>query len=192
MSLPVLFSDLTPRRRRRGDVPKRLYKKISPSNPYAKIPFFQAMERMYTRNLAQKLREEVQENVNANAIWLTAFEMLEKKGIHIGISVKELAEARGISTGYAKRMMLKAEQEIYRHYGINISFVENNGVWRLATDVEVARKYAAALKSMKTYVKRIEMYRPMAQELGTASGTLQLPLFDVPKDLKEGNENSAD
>lgn len=184
MSLPVLFSDLTPRRRQKGDVPKRLYKKISPSNPYAQIPFWKVIERMYTRNLSQALREETEANIKASAVWLSAFEMLEAKGVHVGISVKEVAETRGVTAGYAKKMMLKAEREIYRHYGINISFVENNGVWRLATDLEVARKYAAALQSMKTYAKRIEMYRPMAQELGAAAGTLQLPLFDAPSGKK--------
>ena len=83
--------------------------------------------------------------------------------------------------------MLKAEEMIYRHFGLNVSFVDNNGMWRLATEAEVAQKYADALKAMSTYAKRIAMYRPMAEELGTATGTLVVPLFE----LKESNDPIA-
>lgn len=187
MTLNPLFPDHALPRRRKGDLPKRLYKKLAPSNPYVKVPFFRAMELMYKRKLAETIREDEEVKIRANSTWLAAFEMLEKRGLHLGVHVNELAAARGITPKAAKAAMLKAEEMIYRHFGLNVSFVDNNGMWRLATEAEVAQKYADALKAMSTYAKRIAMYRPMAEELGTATGTLVVPLFE----LKESNDPIA-
>lgn len=189
MTMNHLFPDHAPRRRRKGDLPKRLYKKLTPSNPYARLSFFSSLELLYTRRLASTIRADERLKADANSTWLAAFEMLEARGLHLGVSVQEVAQARGVTPGTAKKAMLKAEVMIYEHFGLNVSFVDNNGVWRLATDIEVARKYAATLKAMKTYAKRAQMYRPMAQEIGRQTGTLELPLFDFPKGTDDQAQN---
>lgn len=165
--------------RMRSAVPRKLVRQLAPSNPNAKVTFHKARDLMMLRQLTTTIRDEKLANVRANSTWLLAFEMLEERGLHRGLHVTELAEAQGISASAAKRSMLRAERIVYDVFGINISFIDRDGMWRLATEREVALKYAQMLRSIKTVSERVHMYQGAAAKLGKKQGRVALPLFKI-------------
>lgn len=170
-----LFPHMSPK----PQLPRKLYQSLAPSNPFAVVRFSRTIDLMYTRQLSVTLRDEDLANIRANSTWLMAFEMLEARGLHLGLHVSELAEAKGITPAAAKRAMLRAEEIIFQVYGINISFIDNNGRWRLATEREVAVKYAEMLRVVRGMSERLKMYRAPASDLGKRQGTLNIPLFTL-------------
>lgn len=180
MARESLFPDLS--RPIRGAVPRKLVRQLAPSNPKAKVTFRKSVELMVTRRLAPTIREDRLSTLRANSTWLVAFEMLEDRGLHKGLHVTELAEARGMTVSAAKKAMLVAEKKVYEVFGINISFIDRDGVWRLATEREVALKYAQMLRTIKTVSQRVGMYHSAAAKLGVKDGRVQLPLFKFPQE----------
>lgn len=166
-------------RQLRSAVPQKFIRQLAPSIPSAKVAFRKTTELMLTRQMGAIIRDQRLANIRANSTWLLAFEMLEAKGLHNGLKVEELADAQGISVGAAKRSMLRAEMIIYEIFGVNISFLDRDGTWRLATEREAALKYAAMLRSIKTVSDRVKMYQGAAAKLGKREGRVALPLFTV-------------
>lgn len=181
MTRNELFPELPARGR--TAVPRKLIRKLAPSNPKAKVPYHAAIQLMLARQLGTIIRDQKLANIRANSTWLFAFEMLEDRGLHKGLHVSELAEAKGITLSAAKRQMLRAETMVYDLFGINISFIDRDGMWRLATEQEVALKYAQMLRSIKSVSERVRMYQGAAAKLGEREGRVALPLFKInPED----------
>lgn len=177
MSRNELFPELSARGR--SAVPRKVIRQLAPSNPKAKVPYQSAVQFMMTRQLGTIIRDRKLANVRANSTWLFAFEMLEDRGLHKGLHVSELADAKGITLSAAKRQMLRAETMIYEVFGLNISFIDRDGMWRLATEQEVALKYAQMLRSIKSVSERVRMYQGAAAKFGERAGRVALPLFDI-------------
>ncbi|MFT2719889.1 hypothetical protein ACMT4L_07785 [Deinococcus sp. A31D244] len=183
MALPAQTFPLFPHLAapKRPVLPKKLYRQLAPANPFARIGWYASLHLLENRRLSETIRDEQLAKIRANSTWLTAFEMLEKRGLHLGVSVAEVAEQLGVKPQQAKRAMLKAEEALFIIYGINVCFVDGNGKWRLATEREVAVKYAQMLKQVSKTTTRLRFYQGAARDLGERRGTLNIPLFELPE-----------
>ncbi|EYB69088.1 hypothetical protein DEIPH_ctg011orf0056 [Deinococcus phoenicis] len=172
---------------RASKVPLSLYKKLSPDNPRARVSLMNTLTLMYSGKLAATIREHKLAKLTEKTSWIKALELLESKGLYQGMHYREIAAALGVTPDTAKAACLRAEQEIYDIYGIHVGFFDNDGTWRLGTDKDVARKYGEAMRAVVKWAKRASMYAEQARVYGEQKDPLMLPLFDIPKDLKDGD-----
>lgn len=170
---------------RAGKVPLSLYKKLSPDNPSARVSLMNTLTLMYAGKLAATIKEHQLAKLTERTSWIRALELLESSGLYRGMHYREIAQALGVTPETAKAACLKAEEEVYAIYGIHVGFFDNNGVWRLGTDKDVARKYSEAMRAVVKWAKRASMYAEQARVYGSAKEPLMLPLFDIPNNLKD-------
>lgn len=170
-------------------IPTSIYKKLSPTNPFAKVGWFRALDLATSGLLVATVKGEGLAG-KPNDLWLLAFELLETKGIRKGISFREVAEAADCKPEQAKRAMLKAEKLIYELFGFNICFADHNGIWKLATEEEVAKKYARMALEMQSKYERMRLYLPHMLMQGEKKASLMVDLFALPEPTKEGGEGN--
>lgn len=168
-------------------VPLTIYKKISPDNPRAKVNLINALGLIYTGQLAETIRENNLAKLRANTAWIKALELLESEGLYQGLHFRDIAEHLGVHPESAKAACLKAETEIYEIYGIHIGFFDNNGVWRLGTDKDVARKYGTTMRAIVKWAKRASMYAEQARTFGAEAEPLMMPLYEIPEGLTDAD-----
>lgn len=171
-------------------IPLSLYRKITPDNPRARVTFYAALALLGAGMLAHTVREQKLAKLTASTSWIRALEALESRGLHRGMHYREIAELLGVTPEAGKAACLRAEEEVYAIYGLHIGFFDNNGVWRLGTDKDVARKYGDTMRSLVSWARRATMYAEQARTHGKPRPPLMVPLFELPEEAEEGGNGA--
>lgn len=170
---------------RNARVPDKLYKEISPQNHMARFTFFEAAGLLYQGKLTLTIREKNLVPIRANSSWLKCLDILEKHGMSYGVHYLDLADALELKPETTRGACLKAEKVIFDLYGFHVGFFSRDGIFKLATDAEVAEKALLVMKEVTAKAKRLGMYSGALSEFSEPLGTLQVQLFG-PMELPRG------
>lgn len=178
-------------------LPVTIYDRLAPSNPYASVSWFRALDLANQGLLAHTLIAEGLMTFDPEDRWFQAVKALEAKGIRKGVTARELARVLNCAPATAKRHMLIGEAHIYSVFGLNISFATGNGIWRIATRDEAAAKYARMGKEIKAKFQRMRMYAPHMAALGAQPDPVPMELLlPAPKPRRKkggaGHDHAAD
>lgn len=158
-------------------LPRQNGRRLALFNPNALVSFGKVMTLMRDRQLAATIRElDIAKKANSTR-WLLALELLEEKGMAVGLDPEDLADALDITVLSARRAMNRAEYVIYDVLGLHVSFFKRGEPWRLLNHKEAALKYARTTKDLSTRYKRARLYLNVTRYNGTEQEELQVPIF---------------